>query len=49
MDDVIVMTKAGFKAAKTNEIINLKTAEKCLQFGIQIASQCFFEIERRIS
>ena len=33
VDDAIGVTEAGFKAVQMNEIINLKSAEKGLQFG----------------
>ena len=41
VDDVIGITEAGYKAAQMNEIINLKTAEKCLQFGIKKCKSMF--------
>ena len=34
VDDIICVTEAGFKAAEMNAVINAKTAEKYLQFGI---------------
>ena len=34
VDDIICVTEAGFKAAEMNAVINAKTAEKHLQFGI---------------
>ena len=34
VDDIVGITEAGFKAQKMNAFINLKTAEKCLQFGV---------------
>ena len=37
VDDIIGVTEAGYKAVQMNEIINLKSAEKGLQFG---ASKC---------
>ena len=37
VDDLIGITDAGYQAQQMNEIINLKTAEKRLQFG---ASKC---------
>ena len=33
VDDIIGVTEAGVKAQKMNTFINLKTAEKTLQFG----------------
>ena len=33
VDDIIGVTEAGFKAQQMNAFLNLKTAEKSLQFG----------------
>ena len=33
VDDIIGVTEAGIKAQEMNTFINMKTAEKCLQFG----------------
>jgi hypothetical protein len=33
VDDIVGVTEVGFKAAQLNTFINLKTAEKSLQFG----------------
>ena len=33
VDDIIGVTKAGIEAQQMNAFINMKTAEKCLQFG----------------
>ena len=33
VDDIIGVTQAGVEAQKLNAFINMKTAEKCLQFG----------------
>ena len=41
VDDLIGVTEAGFKAAQLNEILNLKTAEKCLQFGVSKCKSMF--------
>jgi hypothetical protein len=34
VDDIVGITEAGFKAQQLNAFINLKTAEKTLQFGV---------------
>ena len=34
VDDIICVSEAGFKAQELNSFINIKTAEKNLQFGI---------------
>ena len=34
VDDIIGVTEAGYKAAQMNFVINVKTAEKLLQFGV---------------
>ena len=34
VDDVIGVTEAGFKAQQLNAILNVKTSEKCLQYGV---------------
>ena len=34
VDDLIGITNAGFKAQQMNAIINVKSAEKRLQFGV---------------
>ena len=41
VDDLIGVTEAGFKAAQLNEILNLKTAEKYLQFGVSKCKSMF--------
>ena len=41
VDDIIGVTEAGFKAAQMNSIINVKTAEKCLQFGVSKCKSMF--------
>ena len=41
VDDVVGVTEAGFKASELNSVINVKTAEKTLQFG---ASKCKYMI-----
>ena len=41
VDDTVGTTEAGFKASKLNSIINVKTAEKTLQFG---PSKCQYMI-----
>ena len=33
VDDIVGITEAGFKASQLNSVINVKTAEKTLQFG----------------
>ena len=35
MDDLIGVTKAGYKAQQMNTALNVKTAEKRLQFGLK--------------
>ena len=37
MDDIIGITDAGYKAQQMNAVLNVKTAEKRLQFG---AAKC---------
>ena len=37
VDDIVGVTEAGFKAHQLNSFMNVKTAEKSLQFG---ASKC---------
>ena len=37
VDDIVGITEAGFKAQQLNSFMNVKTAEKSLQFG---ASKC---------
>ena len=34
VDDIIGVTKAGYKAHQMNALLNIKTAEKQLQFGV---------------
>ena len=34
VDDIVGITEAGFKAQQLNAFINLKSAEKTLQFGV---------------
>ena len=34
VDDMIGVTTAGFRAQQINAVINIKTAEKRLQFGV---------------
>ena len=34
VDDIIGVTEAGFKSQQMNVILNVKTAEKGLQFGV---------------
>ena len=34
VDDIIGVTEAGYKAAQMNSVVNVKTAEKLLQFGV---------------
>jgi hypothetical protein len=34
VDDIVGITEVGFKAQQLNVMINLKTAEKTLQFGV---------------
>ena len=34
VDDIVGITEAGFKAQQLNALINIKTAEKTLQFGV---------------
>ena len=41
VDDLIGVTEAGFKAAQLNEVLNLKTAEKYLQFGVSKCKSMF--------
>ena len=41
VDDVIGITEAGFKAVQMNEVINVKSAEKCLQFGVSKCKTMF--------
>ena len=35
VDDVIRVTEAGFKAQQLNTILNVKTLEKCLHYGVK--------------
>ena len=35
VDDIVGVTEAGFKAQELNAYINVKTAEKTLQFGVK--------------
>ena len=35
VDDIVGITEAGFKAQQLNSVINIKTAEKALQFGVE--------------
>ena len=35
VDDIVGITEAGFKAQELNAYINIKTAEKRLQFGVK--------------
>ena len=35
VDDIIGVTEAGYKAQQLNALINVKTADKCLQFGVK--------------
>ena len=39
VDDIIGVTEAGFKAQMMNTILNYKSAEKRLQFGIRLSIQ----------
>ena len=41
VDDVVGITELGYKASELNSILNVKTAEKTLQFG---ASKCKYMI-----
>ena len=41
VDDIIGVSEAGYKAAQMNELINLKTAEKCLKFGVSKCKSMF--------
>ena len=41
VDDIVGITEAGFKASQLNTFMNVKTAEKNLQFG---ASKCEYMI-----
>ena len=41
VDDIIGVTEAGYKAAQMNAIINVKTAEKYLQFGVNKCKSMF--------
>ena len=41
VDDVIGITEAGFKAVQMNEVINVKSAEKCLKFGVSKCKTMF--------
>ena len=34
VDDIIGVIEAGFRAQQLNVVLNVKTAEKCLQYGI---------------
>ena len=34
VDDIVGVTETGYKAQQMNVIINVRTAEKCLQFGV---------------
>ena len=38
VDDIIGVTEAGIKAQEMNAFINIKTAEKGLQFGVKKCS-----------
>ena len=40
VDDVIGVTEAGFKAQQMNLILNVKSAEKCSQFGVKQVQNC---------
>ena len=46
VDDLIGVTDAGFKAVQMNEIINVKSAEKCLQFGVSKCKSMFVGKEK---
>ena len=35
VDDIIGVTEAGFKAQQLNVVLNVKSAEKCLQYGVK--------------
>ena len=35
VDDIIGVTEAGYKAQQLNALINVKTGDKCLQFGVK--------------
>ena len=35
VDDIVGITEAGFRAQQLNSVINIKTAEKSLQFGVK--------------
>ena len=41
VDDMIGVTKAGYKAQQMNAAINVKTAEKRLQFGVTKCKSMF--------
>ena len=34
VDDIVGITEAGYKALQLNAVMNVKTAEKTLQFGV---------------
>ena len=41
VDDIIGVTEAGYKAAQMNTVLNIKTAEKNLLFGISKCKSMF--------
>ena len=41
VDDIIGVSEAGYKAVQMNSVINVKTAEKCLQFGVSKCKSMF--------
>jgi hypothetical protein len=41
VDDLIGVTEACFRAVQMNEVINVKSAEKCLQFGVSKCKSMF--------
>ena len=40
VDDIIGVTNAGYRAQQMNALINVKTAEKDLNFELKSANQC---------
>ena len=46
VDDLIGVTEAGFKAVQMNEVINVKSAEKSLQFGVSKCKSMFVGKEK---
>ena len=41
VDDIIGVSEAGYKAVQMNSVINVKIAEKCLQFGVSKCKSMF--------